>query len=1208
MGLKKQDGAKCEGLALLLRAPSPEDEDGQLRVNSTPRKSEEEEFASTLRYVLDLDTCREPLCRGSSILFRAVESCLSCRIASIEVQAREEAAAEAGEVDGRLGPAGVRVDKGSVFGHLAVGQDGLSLGSEGSFSSCRGSTCVFKGKWMYEVTLVTAGIQQVGWATLRCKFNNEEGVGDGADSYAFDGKRVRKWCVHPEAYGQAWAPGDVLGCCLNLDEGQVTFCRNGVSLGVAYDNVRTVKPHLGYFPAVSLSHGERCELNFGSKPLRYPVEGYRSIQDPPRKAIRCSAAYLFDTLARLIDVTATGQSPLSRSTNVMLSRPRLSTDDRTLLAATVMENLQPLLQHQYVVLDSLLPFLRMVLDRPYQDRTHDGLHIAIDMLESTLSKQQFDQCMTQVITALSKHCGSSPFLPRDLPCTASHPHLVLMNALLDHVSVASLFVSLPNLDEVLEGFLTRKQPTADDLQELLPNVWWKGLKDERFGEERMATMVATLSAALGNIEKAQHDLFSRLLSTKPTPVMNFFVYLLKKNHGASRNIQPLGLSDVSVLVSSFNLLLRLLRPYLTEHSNQWLGTFPVAKIFLDGILGEQGTLVPSLHQDLPRLGGTLSYLLKEYPIEAPDHFVLHLPPDAISTLDIQDSCVPPSLAAPLLHVLVLLYRLGIEAALKMTVHQFQHEASLRLSLIRNEQRLARSEGMSDAEQRRLAADIQKQREEEARSVRNCTWYKVVLFSPWKQECLFVLTVYISRLLSALSGSGGDMFRFAPEVYVECMLELFQAVSKADARFAPVDRLEAMGLQHVIDFLVHHFNHPMVLNPQICDALLQALGALFSDKDLLATFEHNPEACDSLVPSLLESFDSRYWLSISNIFLSMAKGTGFGQAGNPASGSRFRQIFLNTCLSRGALLDGFLNRLFNTLNWTVTEMTVTIKEINDITHARGVVRGIAEVQRQYRKATVLFNLSINLLRMLELVTHQMPGVFLCGSKLNLTRLVEVVAFILSHVTTGSDARVFEKVLEAPGTPSEFKSKVSRTAMLAPLAGVLIDLQFASKSADGKKRLQSNLPEGYDSEPQFSLAEVLAESTSPTECLDYLKSVDWKLSFPGASCHKSVGTLSQLLSTCKESRRKMASSTAGGIESEESLPDEFLDPIVMTLMEDPVVLPDSKITVDRSTIKRHLLSQSTDPFSRAELKLEMVTPDVELKSRIEAFLTRARKGRK
>ena len=51
---------------------------------------------------------------------------------------------------------------------------------------------------MYEVTLGTAGIMQLGWATAGCQFSNEEGVGDSVDSYAYDGKRVQRWNISCE--------------------------------------------------------------------------------------------------------------------------------------------------------------------------------------------------------------------------------------------------------------------------------------------------------------------------------------------------------------------------------------------------------------------------------------------------------------------------------------------------------------------------------------------------------------------------------------------------------------------------------------------------------------------------------------------------------------------------------------------------------------------------------------------------------------------------------------------------------------------------------------------------------------------------------------------------------------------------------------------------------------------------------------------------
>ncbi|OAL70661.1 hypothetical protein A7D00_4989 [Trichophyton violaceum] len=75
----------------------------------------------------------------------------------------------------------------------------------------------------------------------------------------------------------------------------------------------------------------------------------------------------------------------------------------------------------------------------------------------------------------------------------------------------------------------------------------------------------------------------------------------------------------------------------------------------------------------------------------------------------------------------------------------------------------------------------------------------------------------------------------------------------------------------------------------------------------------------------------------------------------------------------------------------------------------------------------------------------------------------------------------------------------------------------------------------------------------------------------------------------------------------IPDEYLDPLMYTLMEDPVILPSSKVSIDRSTIRSHLLSDPNDPFNRAPLKIEEVVPDVNLREKIEAFKAEKRAAR-
>src|SRR6218665_2572596 len=48
----------------------------------------------------------------------------------------------------------------------------------------------------------------------------------------------------------------------------------------------------------------------------------------------------------------------------------------------------------------------------------------------------------------------------------------------------------------------------------------------------------------------------------------------------------------------------------------------------------------------------------------------------------------------------------------------------------------------------------------------------------------------------------------------------------------------------------------------------------------------------------------------------------------------------------------------------------------------------------------------------------------------------------------------------------------------------------------------------------------------------------------------------------------------------IPDEFRDPLMDTLMTDPVILPSGTV-MDRKVILRHLLNSQTDPFNRQPL---------------------------
>lgn len=54
-----------------------------------------------------------------------------------------------------------------------------------------------------------------------------------------------------------------------------------------------------------------------------------------------------------------------------------------------------------------------------------------------------------------------------------------------------------------------------------------------------------------------------------------------------------------------------------------------------------------------------------------------------------------------------------------------------------------------------------------------------------------------------------------------------------------------------------------------------------------------------------------------------------------------------------------------------------------------------------------------------------------------------------------------------------------------------------------------------------------------------------------------------------------------------PEQYKDPLMDTLMEDPVILPSGTV-MDRTVIIRHLLNNSTDPFNRQPLKEDELIP--------------------
>jgi len=94
-------------------------------------------------------------------------------------------------------------------------------------------------------------------------------------------------------------------------------------------------------------------------------------------------------------------------------------------------------------------------------------------------------------------------------------------------------------------------------------------------------------------------------------------------------------------------------------------------------------------------------------------------------------------------------------------------------------------------------------------------------------------------------------------------------------------------------------------------------------------------------------------------------------------------------------------------------------------------------------------------------------------------------------------------------------------------------------------------------------------------------------------------------------KLVEVAALSVASDDALladaPEEFLDPLVLTFMIDPVFLPTSGKIVDRATIAQILLNDPHDPFNRKDLTIEEIKPATELKQRMKVWTEEKRATR-
>lgn len=1033
-----------------------------------------------------------------------------------------------------FGSSTVSIDNASICGEIRKSREPLVIESLALFSSARTNACIWKGKWMYEVTLETSGVQQLGWATISCPFTDRRGVGDSEDSYAFDGRRVSKWNRDSKAYGQSWVVGDVIGCCIDLNQDMISFYRNGAFLGVAFDKIRKMEPGVGYYPALSLSEGESCELNFGSRPFKYPVDGFLPIQDPPSSGF--DSLYLLQCLSRLLEV-----QHLDKSNSAYFEKTRRLKRFAPLeglyhsVSHGICEELFALIHlnqgySEYISWAALLPFLLKVFGSQVP---HD--YTTLDQVIGLFFEFHGHVSMFQhLIMALSFSCKTSPLVLVDCPYSGSYPYLALVCHMLKREDMMTLWWQSPHFESSLEGFLSRKSPSKQDLHLLIPSVWWPGSVEDVGSESSMILTTAALSGAIDKIEELHRELCCIIIRFRPPTIpcqlpgsvlRTFLQNMILKVKGAEHKTASSDASSNSTLVSLYTVILYFLSEgffmddlcgLMGSRSDTGKGggflhrggkrNFPVG-LFVNA---------DPHHSWISRVGGSTNNLLKSHPIDdmekvmqweegcmdEHDTRVTHStrkkpccccssdvdafrasndyskcigrsskgPCTSISERSVTVECAAGSLSdgivdkpsssdrteadlgyqtlqhlgrepvvcatsfdvlreEELLDIMLFMYHLGVAPKFRQAFYYMSHQ-SHSISLLDDMDKQIREKSCIE-QLKKLKETRKSYREELIDCVRQCTWYRVSLFSRWKQRGMYATCMWVVEMLLVLSNAG-SIFLYVPEFYMESLVDCFHALRKCDPPYVSSAIFIKQGLASFITFVVKHFNDPRILNTDVKDLLLQSISVLVQYNDYMLAFESNKEAVKSLPRALLLAFDSRSWIPVTNILLRLCKGSGFGSSKHAESSSSvlFQVLLREVCIHDEGLFFSFLNRLFNTLSWTMTEFSVSIREMQESYQ-------IGDLQQ--RKCTVVFELSCNLSRVLEFYTREIPQAFIQGPDLNLRRLTELIIFILNQMITVTDTEFFDNSLRRPG---QYHEKTNRSMIMAPLVGIILNLMAAT----------------------------------------------------------------------------------------------------------------------------------------------------------------------
>ncbi|XP_046839611.1 E3 ubiquitin-protein ligase RNF123-like [Xenia sp. Carnegie-2017] len=787
---------------------------------------------------------------------------------------------ERANLDGRIGPDVVKIDVHGRCGNMEVSEN-LELDSESNFSSLRANVCICRGKWMFEVLLGTRGIMQLGWATVNCQFTNEEGVGDTSDSYAYDGHRVRKWNLSASAYGEEWMAGDVIGCAFDVDNGVISYYRNGVSMGVAYSDVPR-GAGIAYFPAVSLSYCECCQLNFGATPFIFPVDGFKPLQDPPKMELG-QAKELFEFLDRLLP------SP----ERIPHLPPSLSGRSGTLALLTsshVFEKLAPLLVEAYIVEGLLIPFLLNSCSSTVDpSEFHPGVKRMLDLMWTCMEDFELHPCLKHLFYGLLKVYWHRPVLA---DFKTQRESLSLMLSTLHHERTRAFWLNMKNFPLKFCYFMHIRPPDDSVLLELFPLAIYEEKEASIFAED---ASVEDKETCLKDCEKLQkkvqvleniHVEMCKVLlqderpenstSTRSSFLEKFRKYL-QDNMVVALSSHPPSSCSGPVLTCFFHRYMQAIKWHWNKRCEESGSDITSENLFVP----VNAFVDKSINYfELSRIGGITSHLRKSHSdrlrhvTERKSETNLGSSFDEASCNSGCSSKLDMSLIEAV-DTLIMLYFFGVH-------RQFSKVRSVRDNLHQNIKALRETENKitkCPKNKSDVLVELERSCKVFAKETKNCTrqmfWVRSLIFTSEKQKDVhWMLKTALKTLQAAQEDS--TMLDFVPEFYIEAVCSSYSALRNLFSPTVPFGDLPDGEdlLNGMASFFAENFCESKIVNPDLRDTLIQGLVTFSCYPDCVKALEQLPQSTqDSVVRTLMAAYEKRTWVQTTWILIRFWKSCG-----------------------------------------------------------------------------------------------------------------------------------------------------------------------------------------------------------------------------------------------------------------------------------------------------------------------------------------------